>query len=154
MHKADCPQDRRKGQPFRALSLAVAPSGGFFCRVSPPHRPVGSGREEKKKQLLSGSSFWFRVNCFGWGLGIPSGENSSSGASQMGLSWRSGQQVSPQFPQLTIPSAPAFSISALLGPRWIPRALKMPGRALAGSCLAGFHRLPGDVAGMYICPKV
>lgn len=53
MHKADCPQDRRKGQPFRALSLAVAPSGGFFCRVSPPHRPVGSGREEKKKNNFS-----------------------------------------------------------------------------------------------------
>lgn len=70
MHKADCPQDRRKGQPSRALSLAVAPSGGFFCRASPPHRPVGSGG--KKKQALSGSSFRFRVNWSGWSLGIPS----------------------------------------------------------------------------------
>lgn len=58
MHKADCPQVRRKGQPSRALSLAVALSGGFFCTVSPPHRPVGSG----KKQA---SSVWLQLPVLG-----------------------------------------------------------------------------------------
>lgn len=49
----------------------------------------------KKKKPLSDSSFRFRVNWSGWGLGVPSGENSFSDASQMGLSWRSGQRVGP-----------------------------------------------------------
>lgn len=56
MHKADCPQARRKGQPSCALSLAMALSGGFFCTVSPPHRPVGSGEKQTSKLCLAPAS--------------------------------------------------------------------------------------------------
>lgn len=91
---ADSRTPGEEGGP--ALPCPLPSSGPIRTLLqSKPSSQACGFREGRKKKPLSDSSFRFRVNWSGWGLGVPSGENSFSGASQMGLSWRSGQRVGP-----------------------------------------------------------